>query len=73
MPDLFKEVSALLTAFGASGLATAVTTFLTGRKSGVKHQVESEKYVDQTRQHLHDEIQWLRQQLAVEKAKEKDD
>jgi hypothetical protein len=66
---MFKEISGLLTAFGASGLATLLTTFLTGKKSGVKQQVVAEQHVDVTRQHLHDEIQWLRQQLAVEKGK----
>lgn len=70
MPDFFQELSGLMTAFGASGIATAVTTFLTGRKSGVKKQVESEKQVDATRQHLVDEIHWLREQLLMKQMKE---
>jgi hypothetical protein len=70
MPDLFQELSGLMTAFGASGIATAITTFLTGRKSGVKKQVESEKQVDVARQHLVDEVHWLREQLLMKQMKD---
>ena len=66
---LLRDLAGLLTAFGASGIATALTTFLTGKRSGVKSQVEAEKKVDDSRRHLEDEVHWLRQQLAVEKGK----
>ena len=58
-----------MTAFGASGIATVVTTFFTGRKSGVKSRL-SEKQVDVARQHLVDEVHWLREQLLMKQMKD---